>query len=213
MPNESPEHRHVFSSVRLVVRYVKLAMVAAMVLCIAAVVVFLLRWKPLDWNRIERSTMEFLHREDLMFLVTDRVATRVDMVSKEGSVLLGWHDSVLVGTVRFLAGINLQKLTPEDIRAENGRLVVTVPDPEVLDLAVDLNSLVLFEKKSGLVAIKDYLQNRDTRGELQGRLEQRAREFAAEQDLLPKRDALVKRLNDWVSPLLKDKMQCKVEFR
>jgi len=64
-----------------------------------------------------------------------------------------------------------------------------------------------------LVAIKEYLENRDTRDELQKQLETRARAFVTEQDLLPKRDVLVKRLNDWVSPLLSDQVKVAVEFR
>lgn len=213
MTNESPKPSHPLDIVLKVGRYMRTAALALLLICIISATVILVRSRPLNWRRIEKTTIEFLRREDLMFLVTDRVVTRVDVVSKEGSIFLGWHESILVGTVRFLCGIDLKKLTPEDIREGDGRLVVTVPDPEVLDLAVDLGSLALFDKKSGLVAIKEYLENADTRGKLQAQLEGRARQFVAEQELLPKREALVKRLNEWASPLLSSRVKVPVEFR
>jgi hypothetical protein len=213
MTNESPKRNPGPDFVLKVGRYMRSVALVLLVVCIISTIVILARWRPLNWGRIEKTTIEFLRRENLMFLVTDRVVTRVDVVSKEGSIFLGWHESILVGTVKFLCGIDLQKLTPENIREEDGKLIITVPDPEVLDFAVDLGSLVLFEKKSGLVAIKEYLENEDTRGKLQKQLEARARQFVAEEELLPKREALVKRLNDWASPLLTSRVKVEVEFR
>jgi hypothetical protein len=213
MLNEPLEQRRSVGILGRIGRYVRLAALVAVAACAVIGAVVILRWKPLQWSSIQQTTIQFLKREDLMFLVTDRVATRVDVIVREGNIILGWRDSVLIGTAKFLCGINLKRLAPEDIRQEDGRLIVTVPDPEVLDCSVDLNSLVLFEKKTGLVAIKEYLENRDTRDELQKQLETRARAFVTEQDLLPKRDVLVKRLNDWVSPLLSDQVKVAVEFR
>jgi hypothetical protein len=213
MIDESPRRRGPLDIVVKVGRYMRSVAVLLLVICIIGAIVILMRWRPMQWSRIEKTTIEFLRREDLMFLVTDRVATRVDVASREGSIFLGWHESILVGTVRFLCGIDLKKLTPKDIRQDGGKLVITVPDPEVLDLAFDLDSLVLFAKKSGLVAIKEYLENQDTRGKLQKQLEARARQFAVEEELLPKREEMVKRLNDWVSPLLTSQVKVDVEFR
>ena len=188
----------------------------ALLLVLAAVVigpVVWLRVSPPEWRVIEDSTMEFLRQERLMFLVTDRVVTRLDVVLKEGNMLLGWRESVLIGTVDFLCGIDLTKLTPADIGREEGVVVITVPDPEVLQVAVDTGSLSLFNKRSGLIALKDQLEQRDVRGELEKRLEVRAREFAAKEELLPDRAEMVKRLNEWAAPLLSSRVEVPVEFR
>jgi len=208
-----PDQKRPPGTLERIGRYAQLAVFGTVAVCAIVGAAVILRWKPLQWTRIEEETIQFLRREDLLFLVTDRVVARVDVVAREGNIILGWRDSVLIGTAKFLCGINLKKLSPEDIRREEDKLVVTVPDPEVLDCSVDLDSLVLFEKKTGLVAIKEYLENRDTRDELQKQLEARARAFVTEQELLPKRDVLVKRLNDWAAPLLADQVKVPVEFR
>ncbi len=213
MSNETPPPRHPLDAVLKISHAMRTVALALLVICIIAAIVILFRGTGRSWTHIEKTTIEFLRREDLMFLVTDRVVTRVDVVSKEGSIFLGWHESILVGTVTFLGGLDLKKLTPQDIRREQDRIVVTVPDPEMLSFSVDLGSLVLFEKRSGLVAIKEYLQNADTRGKLQKQLEARARQFVADEHLLPKREALVKRLNEWASPLLAAQVKVPVEFR
>ena len=59
-------------------------------LVVAAIVlgpVLWLRLKPPEWHVVERATMEFLRQEQIMFLVTDRVVTRLDVVLKEGNVV------------------------------------------------------------------------------------------------------------------------------
>jgi hypothetical protein len=181
--------------------------------CAVAAVVILLRGGPTHWEEARRATVEVLHSEEMMFLVTDRTVTRLDVVSKEGSLLLGWRESLLIGTVQILSGVDLEKLSVEDVRRQEGRLVVRVPEPEVLQVAVDLDSLSLFEKKSGLIAIKQYLQKEDVRGRLQAELEERAEQFAAEQGLLPGRAAVVGRLNEWAAPLISSRVGVEVEFR
>ena len=157
--------------------------------------------------------MKFLRQEQLMFLVTDRVVTRLDVVLKEGSLLLGWRESILIGTVKFLCGTDLTKLKPEDVVWQDGTVIITVPDPEVLQVAVDTGSLALFSKRSGLIALKDQLEKRDVRGELEKQLSERAREFAREEQLLPDRAEMVARLNEWAAPLLSSRVKAAVEFR
>ncbi|KPK63656.1 MAG: hypothetical protein AMK73_04970 [Planctomycetes bacterium SM23_32] len=190
------------------------AAVAVLVLAGAAAAALLLLPRGMvQWERVERSTLEFLRSEEVMFLVTDRVVTRVDVVARDGSLLMGWQEGVLIGTVEFLCGVDLNKLTAGDVRREGDRLLVTVPEPEVLQVAVDTDSLSFFEKKSGLLAVKQYLARQDTRQELTARLEERAREFISEEGLLPERADLVERLNDLVAPLLASHLSVAVEFR
>ncbi len=180
---------------------------------VAVVALGLMPGKPLDWKQVETATMQILGQEELMFLVTDRVVTRVDVVAKEGSMLLGWHESVLVGTVEFLCGVDLSALDPQDISHEADVLIVRVPEPEILNVSVDLETRTLFDKKSGLIAVKEYLQKRDVRAELQQRLETRAREFAVQEGLVPGRQSLLDRLNKVAAPLVAAHVGVTVEFR
>ena len=172
-----------------------------------------LRVSPPEWHVVQDATMQFLRQEHLMFLVTDRVVTRLDVVLKEGNLLLGWRESVLIGTVDFLCGVDLKKLTPEDVAWQDGTVVITVPEPEVLQVAVDTDTLALFNKRSGLIALKDQLQQRDVRGELEKQLQERALAFVEEEHLLPARADMVARLNEWAAPLLSSRVRAAVEFR
>jgi hypothetical protein len=167
----------------------------------------------LDWHEVQNTAVQFLRRDEMMFLVTDRIVTRVDVTSKSGSTLLGWHEAILVGTAECLYGIDLEKLEPEAVQREGELLVVHMPEPEILNVSIDLDSLQLYSKRSGLIAIKEYMQKRDVRDEMQSQLERRAREFVVEHDLLPDRAALVGRLNEWAAPLLGERCGVAVEFR
>ncbi|MHC4480877.1 MAG: DUF4230 domain-containing protein [Planctomycetota bacterium] len=213
MSEKTPERRESRGPFLWVGRHLGPAAVLLALACAVAAVVILLRGGPTHWEEARRATVEVLHSEEMMFLVTDRTVTRLDVVSKEGSLLLGWRESLLIGTVQILSGVDLEKLSVEDVRRQEGRLVVRVPEPEVLQVAVDLDSLSLFEKKSGLIAIKQYLQKEDVRGRLQAELEERAEQFAAEQGLLPGRAAVVGRLNEWAAPLISSRVGVEVEFR
>jgi hypothetical protein len=208
---ETPERRSLLG--RWLLGHVR---AAGLVLVAAAAVVGPVLWlgmRPPEWRVVQDATMKFLRQEQLVFLVTDRVVTRLDVVLKEGNVLLGWRESVLIGTVSFLCGTDLSKLTPDDVAWEDGMVVITVPDPEVLEVVVDTGSLALFNKRSGLIALKDQLERRDVRGELEKQLEGRARGFVEEEGLLPKRDDMVRRLNEWAAPLLSSQVRAAVEFR
>jgi hypothetical protein len=188
----------------------------AILLVVAAAVIGPVLWvraKPLEWHVAQDATMKFLRQEQLMFLVTDRQVSRLDVALKEGNLLLGWRESVLIGTVEFLCGVDLKKLTPEDVAWQDGTVVITVPDPEVLQVSVDTGSLVLFSKRSGLIALKDQLEKRDVRGELEKQLEERARAFAKEEKILPDRAEMVDRLNKWAAPLLASRVKAAVQFR
>ncbi|NLW49382.1 MAG: DUF4230 domain-containing protein [Candidatus Brocadiaceae bacterium] len=172
-----------------------------------------LRAAPFEWHTVQDATMEFLRQEQLLFLVTDRVVTRLDVSLKEGSLLMGWRESVLIGTVEFFCGIDLARIGPDALAWQDGTVVVTVPDPEVLKVAVDTGSLTLFSKRSGLIALRDQLSKRDVRAELERQLEVRARAFAREERLLPGRDDMVRRLNEWAAPLLAAQVNAGVRFR
>jgi hypothetical protein len=73
------------------------------------------------------------------------------------------------GTV--IAGIDLEKLSPDDLRAEDGVLYVNLPDAEVLNYSLDNEKSYIYDRETGVF----------TRGNQQ--LETEARQ-AAEQEIL-----------------------------
>jgi hypothetical protein len=73
------------------------------------------------------------------------------------------------GTV--IAGVDLEKLSPDDLRTENGVLYVSLPDAEVLSYSLDNEKSYIYNRDTGLF----------TRGNQN--LETEARQ-AAEQEIL-----------------------------
>lgn len=159
-----------------------------------------------------KETIEVLRTEDLAFLVTSRVVTKVVVESRENDLLLGRREGYLIATTRLYFGVDLQQLTPEAVAVENGVIVVTVPEPRELDFAVDLNSIRFLSKRSGWIVVRDFLQDLDFRQELQKRVHEVTTEMIRQERLAPGRDDLVNRLNR-IAPVLSGKCGTRVVFR
>lgn len=159
-----------------------------------------------------KETIEVLRTEDLAFLVTNRIVTKVVVESKENNFLLGGREGYLIVMVRVYYGIDLQQIAPEAVRLDNGVIIVTVPEPRELDFAVDLDSIRFLSKRSGWIVVRDFLQDLDFRQELQKRVHEVATEMIRLEKLSPSRDDLVNRLNR-VAPVLSGKCGMRVVFR
>lgn len=83
---------------------------------------------------------------------------------------------------RVIAGVDLEKLTPEDFRVESGVLFVNLPDAEVFETVVDNDLSYVYDRQRGIL----------TRGDVQ--LESQAR-VVAEQEIL--KAALADGILDW----------------
>jgi hypothetical protein len=145
--------------------------------------------------RNERSVMQILKSEEMGFLVTQRVTTLVLVELDENSLLLGNREGILIATVRYYFGMDLEKLTEDSLVRSGDTLVVSMPDPEILDLSPDLATLRLWDKRSGLVVLGDLLTGYDQDMELLGMLDSSARAYADSEQLVPARDAVIQRLN------------------
>ena len=158
------------------------------------------------------AALTALRNEELAFLVTDRVVTQVVVERREHSFLLGEGEGYIIGLVRFHYGVNLVSLSEEAIQRDGDSLLVTVPEPRELDFSVDLRTLRYITKRSGLLAIRDWVTGANTRRELREAFHEAAQGFVRKEGLAPTREALVHRLNRY-APVLKARLGVAVRFR
>jgi len=164
-------------------------------------------------NHAEQATLTLLRSEELTFLVTDRLVSQIAVQITDSSPLLGQREGVLIATVRMYYGLDLRKLSAADItRAGRNKLVVRLPDPEMLDFSVDPASFQYISKRSGLNVIGDYVMNKDIEAELRLKLQPHAARFFADQRLLPTRTKIVQRLQNYLAPLARE-LNTQVELR
>ena len=153
-------------------------------------------------NHAEQATLTLLRSEELSFLVTDRLVSQIAVQISDSTPLLGQREGVLIATVRMYYGLDLRKLDAASItRAGRDKLVVRLPDPEMLDFSVDPSSFQYITKRSGLNVIHDYVMNKDIEAELRIKLQPHAARFFAEQRMLPARAKIVQRLQHYFAPL------------
>ncbi len=144
-----------------------------------------------------RAAIQFLQREDLSFLVTERVVTQVVVEKHESNVVLGRKEGYLVGTVELLYGVDLATLAPESFEARGERLHVCVPPPALLRSVIDESSLRFVQKRSPLFVIADNVRNDSLFRRSLEDIGVTARQFAQSNELAPSRGELVTRLNGY----------------
>ena len=147
----------------------------------------------------EQVTLSILQSEALAFLVTRRLATQIVVEHEECDWLGEWH-GVLWATIRLHYGVDLKKIDADDIRREGDTIIVRLPKPELLDLAIEPGSEGFMSKSTAAAKIEDLLHN-GQRKQLKTRLQQCAVEFASRQGLLPTRDEMIQQLNEFASTL------------
>jgi len=159
-----------------------------------------------------KGTLEVLRSQQLAFLATNRIVTQVVVEKREDHPLLGKSECFLIGVVRYYWGLDLTKLSRDAIKRDGDSVVVNVPEPQELDFGVDLASVRVISKRSGLIAIRDWASGRDLRRELRKDFARAAKAFLRRKGLIPTRQQLVDRLNGY-APALSSKLGVQVVFR
>lgn len=192
----------------------KLVLVVALAILISPVVAPAYRFMTtvFAWNHIEKATLSVLKSESLAFLVTDRIVSQIAVEITDSSPLLGKREGILIGTVTLYYGVDLQKLDPSCLSRSGNTLVVTLPEPQELDFSVDPASFKYITKRSGLNVIVDFIMNKDMEQELRQGIHPHALAFMTDKKLIPKRDKIVKQLNDLAVPFFRE-MGTAIEFR
>jgi len=194
---------------RLIVALVKFAVVLGVLAGIGYYIYHAVRTPP---KPTTKELIEVIRSEELSFLVTDRLVTKAVVESKENNLFLGVREGYLIATVRIYFGIDLKSLPEDAVQVTDGIIYIMVPEPRELDFSVDLDSARFLSKRSGLVVLRDFLQDLNFQQELERQLHQAAQEMLRNEKLLPGREEIVKRLNGW-APALSSRCNMKVIFR
>ena len=130
----------------------------------------------------EDNTMALFREDHVRSLFSDRHVSQILLPAGEPG------DAYYAATVRIQYGVDIDKMTLERV---NGVLVAALPDPELLDLEIDWDTLRLIPEHDGPEP------DEAERAGLQQRFEDAAIEFMVRGELLPSRLEMVGRLNDF----------------
>ena len=144
----------------------------------------------------ERQVYNLLKSDAMAFLVTQRLTSQITVEVDESSLWLGSSRGTLTGIVRMYYGVDLEQLTPGSVHREGDVCVVDLPEPAVLDFAVDVGTLSFRTERSILQIVGDRLRGHDLRGDLQNRFRSAAEAYFREQELMPDRATLCARLTE-----------------
>lgn len=197
--------------VRQTIKYAVLILLA-IILTALAPTIYSVTKSLVAWRQVEDKALTVLQGEQLSFLVTDRISSQIMVESDENNPVLGIRRGFLIARARLYFGVDLGKLTRQDISREELKMVVHVPDPEELDFAVDLESIRYLTQRSGLQILTDWIMDRDQKAELRAQFKAAAYEYLREEGLVPEREKIVSRLNGF-SGLISDNLGVEVVFR
>lgn len=182
------------------------------ILIIFIVFLFLLGYNHFDFisniinnalgiSRSERAVLEVLKSDYMNFLVTKRTTSLVMNEISEKNPFLGHREGFLIANVRFYFGLNLENITEDSLQWQNNNLIVYIPEPEILDIATDLQSFRFFSRRSGTMVIRDLITQRNIEKELISKLNEAAKMQAFEIGLVPDKEKMLDHLNA-LAPLL-----------
>lgn len=189
------------------------SLIVTLVLLIALVLIFFLFYLLTKPKKPQvTSALEILHSDQLTFLVTEKIVTQVVVNIDNSHWLTGTDKALLYTVVTMYYGVDLEKISETNITQSGDSIFIDIPDPEFLDMSVDLNNLQIYESRSGLTRLKDIIMSDNKTIELLGEFENAARILAQEQDMIPTREQILYQLNDF-SPLFSSQLDCVIIFR
>lgn len=184
-------------------RYSLIVSIALIIAVLVIIILILSMIKP-EIKEVT-STLEVLHSDQLSFLVTDRVVTQVVVTIDNTHWLTGVDKALLYTVVTIYYGVDLEKITQENISENNDTVWVTIPEPELLDISVDLEGIQIFESRSGLIRLIDVVKGENKVLSLLADFQLAARVLAEQQDLFPSREKMLIKLNSF-APLFSEKI-------
>ena len=160
----------------------------------------------------ERAVLEVLRSERLAFLATDRIVAQAAVEREESHPLLGSGQAWLLAVVRLHVGVDLSELDASSVERRGDEIRVALPEPKLLACGVDLSTVRYISKRSGLLAIRDWLSGADHERGLREAFQQTTLRFAEEEGLMPTREQVAARLNEF-TPALEAALGARVVFR
>ena len=163
-------------------------------------------------ERAVRSlTIEVLRSLPRVFLVLQSQREVAVASTDNGNFLLGPRLGHATASRNTYFGVDMERVTPDDIEVDGNRVSVQLPAPTILDSALDYGSVRLFTKRSGFMLFRDLASGRSIERELLDLLSKTTPEYTGE-DLSAQRLNFVDRLNRQAGDLFRAK-GLTVEFR
>jgi len=163
---------------------------------------------PVSWHCYERRVIEYLGRENLAFLITDKLVTKVIIEVTAGNILLGRKEGYLIAKVKIYHGIAVGEIKVEKGR---GKLILRIPEPKAMDVSVDYSAAKFISKRSGLVTLADWIMGKDLKNQLLSRCQSEAMRQLRKNKYLPDRLELIHRLSAY-SQIISRYVGCEIEF-
>jgi hypothetical protein len=140
------------------------------------------------------TALSVLQSQEMAFLVTRRASTQIIVECRQED-LWGRYRGILWATVSWRWGIDMQKLSADDVRRQGEVLWVRLPEPQLLDFGIEPGSMGYMDKSTAVAWVRNQTDQGVQRSELEGRLREKALEFMASRKLTPSRDDIVRQLN------------------
>ena len=138
----------------------------------------------------------------MLFLVTRQIRTQIVIDHSESNWVGQWR-GVLWGTVTISHGVDVHEIKDDDLRREGELVFVRIPEPRLLNFAVEAGSIGFMSKATAAPKLQDLLDGGGHRRQLEQRLHDQAMSFAKKHDMLPDRSQIVEQLNGTTAGLAK----------
>ena len=166
-----------------------------------------------------------LKSENLDFLVRRRQVTQVVLIQTADSSWMDWvpyvgplretmkEDGVLTANVRVYYGFDMKKLNDTSTSINTNTVSILLPDPEVLDFAVDMDSLKFTPLKTGIVTrIGNVFRDETLKDKLMKQIKNSVDEFVSTPGTMPSKDEMLSEMAGF-ERILSDGYGVTVEFR
>jgi hypothetical protein len=168
--------------------------------------------------------LTILKSENLDFLVRRRQVTQVVLIRTAGSSLWDWvpyvasvrealkDEGVLTANVRIYYGFDMKKLTGSPKADGKEGIMVTLPEPEVLDFAVDLDSIKFQSLKTGVITrLVGLFRDKTLKDELQQGVKPAVDEFVSTPGTMPTKSELLQEMGG-LERILSDAYKVQLTF-
>lgn len=159
---------------------------------------------------IQEVTISILRQIPCTFLVMQTDEELALATINNGGWLFGPRIGQATAKRRTHWGIDLQTVKPADVEVTGKKVRVMLPDPKVLDTALDFSTLRVFSKRSGFQLIGDLARGRSIEHELLEIVYRTPPQFSTD-EIQTRRIVFVGRLNRGVAELFRAK-RLDVEF-
>lgn len=159
---------------------------------------------------IRRVTIEILRSIPRMFLVLETEKQISVATVDDGGWLLGPRSGQATATTRSHWGVDFQQVESKDVDVSGSDVRVRMPDPTLLDRALDYSTLRLITKRSGFQFARDLARGRSLERELLEMLSSTPPEYTPD-DIRARRMTFIDRLNRQAAALFHAK-RLDVEF-